>query len=87
MNEVLQDTGRHRGIWDEHEAIFDAVAARDATEAGRLAMAHARAAGKDVARSMPAAPAGLGKARGIVSLSDELPPPPRAAARRRKSSV
>jgi DNA-binding GntR family transcriptional regulator len=86
MNEVLQDTERHPGIWDEHEAIFDAVVARDATEAGRLATAHARAAGKDVARSMPAAPAGLGKARGIVSLSDELPPSRPAATRRRKSS-
>ena len=85
MGEVLRDTERHQGIWDEHEAILDAIVARNPTEASHLAMVHAREAGKDVARSIPATPAGLGRARGVVSLSDEPPPPP-AATRRRKSS-
>jgi DNA-binding GntR family transcriptional regulator len=86
MREVLQDTGRHQGIWDEHEAILDAIVARNPAEAGHRAMVHAREAGKDVARAIPATPGGLGGARGVVSLSDEPSPPP-AATRRRKSSV
>ncbi len=85
MGEVLQDTERHQRIWDEHEAILDAIIARNPTEAGHRATVHAREAGKDIARAIPASPAGLGRARGVVSLSDEPSPPP-AATRRHKSS-
>ena len=85
MGDVLRDAGRHPGIWDEHEAVLEAIVALNPAEAGHRAMIHARAAGKEVARSIPAAPSGLGSAR-VVSLSDEPPPRPRAAPRRRKSS-
>ena len=67
----------------EHEAIVEAMAAHDPVEASHRATLHAREAGKNVARSMPAGPAGIGAARGVVSLSDE--PPPRPAPRRRKA--
>ena len=83
MTQVLQKPARHREIWNEHEAIVEAIAAHDPVEASHRATLHAREAGKNVARSMPAGPAGIGAARGVVSLSDE--PPPRPAPRRRKA--
>jgi DNA-binding GntR family transcriptional regulator len=86
MGEVLQDRERRERIWDEHEAILDAIVARNPTEAGHRAMMHAREAGKDVAGSMPAVPAALGSARGALALSEDPVPPP-AASRRRKSSL
>ena len=86
MGEVLRDTDRHQRIWDDHEAILEAIVARNPTEAGHRATIHAREAGKDVTRSIPAAPPGLGGARGVVTLSDEPARRPRHAPRRRKSS-
>ena len=85
MGEVLQDPAHHQSIWDEHEAIFEAIVAHNPTEAGHRAAMHAREAGKTIARTMPAAPAGLGAARGFVALSDG--PPAARPTRRRKSSL
>jgi DNA-binding GntR family transcriptional regulator len=84
MGQVLENPGRHRHIWDEHDAILQAIIARDPVEAAHRATVHVREAGKNVARSLPAAPADLGTTRGVVALSDEPPPPP--APRRRKAS-
>jgi hypothetical protein len=83
MTQVLQKPSRHREIWNEHEAIVEAMAAHDPVEAARRATFHTREAGKNVARSLPAGPAGIGAARGVVSLSNDPPPPP--APRRRKA--
>src|SRR5205814_1129686 len=53
MTQVLQKPARHREIWDEHEAIVEALVAHDPVVASRRATQHAREAGKNVARSMP----------------------------------
>jgi DNA-binding GntR family transcriptional regulator len=81
MAAVLRDPRHRTEIWDEHEAILEAIVGHDPAEASHRAAVHAREAGKTVARSLPAARAGVG-ARRVVALSDELPP----ASRRRKSS-
>jgi DNA-binding GntR family transcriptional regulator len=82
MGAVLQDPRHRTEIWDEHQAILGAIFARDPALASHQAAAHAREAGKTVARSLPPAHPGPGNARRVLALSGDLPPPPR----RRKSS-
>jgi DNA-binding GntR family transcriptional regulator len=81
MGQVLQKPAQRQQVWNEHEAILDAVIAGDPAEASRRATTHAQRAGKDVASSI--APAG--PARRTVTLSDE-PSLPRAPRRRKASS-
>jgi DNA-binding GntR family transcriptional regulator len=54
MGEVLRRRSRGRRIWDEHAAILEAVANRDAPAAARRALAHVRDAAERVAESLPA---------------------------------
>ena len=82
MAAVLRDPRHRTEIWDEHDAILEAIVANDAAGASHRAAAHAREAGKTVARSLPAAHVGPGTPRRVVALSDEPPPAPR----RHKSS-
>jgi DNA-binding GntR family transcriptional regulator len=49
MGAVLQWERIRDGIWNEHEAILDAIAAGDAERAERLAREHAEAAGRRLA--------------------------------------
>src|SRR2546425_313148 len=82
MAAVLRDPRHRTEIWDEHDAILEAIVANDAAGASHRAAAHAREAGKTVARSLPATHVGPGTARRVVALSDE----PQPASRRHKSS-
>lgn len=55
MGAVLQSTGVRQAVWDEHEAIAQAIAAGQADEAERLMSAHAQRAGDDMARRLSGA--------------------------------
>jgi DNA-binding GntR family transcriptional regulator len=48
MGAVLQSAGQRESIWDEHEAIADAIAAGDAALAGELSDRHATIARKNL---------------------------------------
>ncbi|HET7864489.1 MAG TPA: GntR family transcriptional regulator [Burkholderiaceae bacterium] len=52
MGAVLQTTGLRQTVWDEHEAIAQAIAAGQADEAERLMSSHAQRAGDDMARRL-----------------------------------
>ena len=52
MGAVLQTTGVRQAVWDEHEAIAQAIAAGHADEAERLMSGHAQRAGDDMARRL-----------------------------------
>jgi len=63
MGAVLQETRQREAVWDEHEAIADALAAGDAERAGRLIEDHSLQASNSLAerldqvlRSIPATP-------------------------------
>ncbi|MBX9631804.1 MAG: GntR family transcriptional regulator [Burkholderiales bacterium] len=49
MGAVLQSARARDGVWNEHEAILAAIAARDGDRAERLARDHAEAAGRNLA--------------------------------------
>lgn len=49
MGAVLQSSGKRRPVWDEHQAIADAVAQGDPEAAARAAGAHAQHAGDQLA--------------------------------------
>jgi DNA-binding GntR family transcriptional regulator len=49
MGAVLQSARVRDGIWNEHEAILNAIEAGDAERAERLAREHAEAAGRNLA--------------------------------------
>ena len=49
MGAVLRSPGTRASVWDEHEAIRDAVAHGDAARAERLARAHGEEAGRNLA--------------------------------------
>lgn len=64
MGAVLQHADTRAAIWDEHEAMLDAIAAGDADRAQQLALHHCELAGENLARQLasqqsptPAAPA------------------------------
>jgi DNA-binding FadR family transcriptional regulator len=42
MGAVLQQMGQRQSVWDEHQAIADAIAAGDGERAGRLIEEHSR---------------------------------------------
>lgn len=44
MGEVLQSKGEGKIVWRQHEEIFDALAARDAEQAGRMVQVHLESA-------------------------------------------
>lgn len=50
MGAVLQHAASRTAIWDEHEAMLDAIAQGDDLRAQRLAMDHCEAAGENLAR-------------------------------------
>jgi DNA-binding GntR family transcriptional regulator len=52
MGAVLQRADSRGAIWDEHEAMLDAIAAGDAELAQRLAVQHCEAAGDNLARQL-----------------------------------
>jgi len=52
MGAVLQSEGLRASVWDEHEAILDAIDATDAARAERLAREHGEAAGRNLARRL-----------------------------------
>jgi len=52
MGAVLQSEGLRASVWDEHEAILDAIDAADAARAERLAREHGEAAGRNLARRL-----------------------------------
>jgi DNA-binding GntR family transcriptional regulator len=54
MGAVLQLEGLRASVWDEHEAILDAIDAKDADRAERLARLHGEAAGRNLARRLTA---------------------------------
>ncbi len=49
MGAVLRSLGSRASVWDEHEAIFDAIARGDAARAERLARTHGEEAGRNLA--------------------------------------
>jgi DNA-binding GntR family transcriptional regulator len=49
MGAVLRSAGVRASVWDEHEAILDAIERGDAERAERLARAHGEAAGRNLA--------------------------------------
>ncbi len=49
MGEVLQSSRQRSPVWDEHEAIANAIAAGDADRASRLIDQHSRAASDNLA--------------------------------------
>lgn len=58
MREVLRRPAIRSQIWDEHQAVFEALAKRDAVEAARLSLAHVRGAAARIVDSIPATPVG-----------------------------
>ena len=52
MGAVLRSPGTRASVWDEHEAILDAVARGDAARAERLARAHGEEAGLNLAERL-----------------------------------
>jgi len=52
MGAVLQSEGLRASVWDEHEAILDAIDATDAERAEHLARQHGEAAGRNLARRL-----------------------------------
>ena len=62
MGAVLRSPGTRASVWDEHEAILDAVARGDATRAERLACAHGEEAGRNLAERLDQAAAKAAKA-------------------------
>ncbi|MCA3130528.1 MAG: GntR family transcriptional regulator [Rhodocyclaceae bacterium] len=57
MGEVLARAEAPRDIWDDHEAILEAVLAGDAERAGQLSRAHVNNASDALAESIAARPA------------------------------
>jgi DNA-binding GntR family transcriptional regulator len=55
MSEILRRPSRREQIWDEHEAIFHAIAERDSKLAEKLALEHASGAADRITESIPAA--------------------------------
>ncbi len=54
MGAVLQTTPQRESLWDEHQAIADAIAAGDADTAGRLIDEHSRRASEALGRQLNA---------------------------------
>lgn len=54
MGAVLKHLGAREGVWDEHEAILEAIAQGDAERAERLARGHGEHAGEVLARHIEA---------------------------------
>lgn len=54
MGAVLQSTPQRESLWDEHQAIADAIAAGDADTAGRLIDEHSRRASEALGRQLDA---------------------------------
>lgn len=52
MQEVLDDPGVHPPIWQQHQAIFAAITAADATTAETLCLDHAQAAATKAAKRL-----------------------------------
>jgi DNA-binding GntR family transcriptional regulator len=52
MGAVLQTVGVRRAVWDEHEAILQAIQGGDADLAERLARQHAESAGRHIAEQL-----------------------------------
>lgn len=55
MGAVLQASGVRQAVWDEHEAIAQAIGAGQADEAERLMSGHAQRAGDDIVKGLGAA--------------------------------
>jgi len=53
MGAVLQQSRQREPVWDEHEAIAEAIAAGDADTAVRLMQDHAQQAAQNLARRLP----------------------------------
>ena len=53
MGAVLQQSRQREPVWDEHEAIAEAIAAGDADTASRLMQDHARQAASNLAQHLP----------------------------------
>ena len=53
MGAVLQQSRQREPVWDEHEAIAEAIAAGDADTASRLMQEHAQQAAQNLARRLP----------------------------------
>jgi DNA-binding GntR family transcriptional regulator len=53
MGEILRRPGGREEIWDEHEAILDAIVEQNTELAEQLSRAHAREASERVAESVP----------------------------------
>lgn len=53
MGAVLQQSRQREPVWDEHEAIAEAIAAGDAETAARLMQDHAQQAAHNLARRLP----------------------------------
>jgi DNA-binding GntR family transcriptional regulator len=53
MGAVLQQSRQREPVWDEHEAIAEAIAAGDADTASRLMQEHARQAANNLAQHLP----------------------------------
>lgn len=52
MGAVLQEMGQREAVWDEHEAIADAIAAGDAPRAARLIEEHSQHASRTLAERL-----------------------------------
>lgn len=52
MGAVLQQSGQRKAVWDEHEAIAQAIAAGDGERAARLIEQHSERAGTNLGREL-----------------------------------
>jgi DNA-binding GntR family transcriptional regulator len=67
MGEVLRTFAIRGRIWDEHQAIFEAISERDGGEAARRSLVHVRDAADRIVESIPMAPRGTGRSGGITA--------------------
>jgi DNA-binding GntR family transcriptional regulator len=87
MGAVLQTSGLRSTVWDEHEAMADAIAAGQGDKAERMMHGHAHSAGTNMARLLSSTLAGLaGKGaasarRAAKAAPAPVPAPARPAGR------
>ncbi len=78
MGAVLQASGVRQAVWDEHEAIAQAIGAGQADEAERLMSGHAQRAGDDIVKGLGAAsdPAPAHPLRALAKMGARAKPRP-----------
>jgi DNA-binding GntR family transcriptional regulator len=67
MGEVLRNFAIRSRIWDEHQAIFEAISEQDGGEAARRSLVHVRDAAERIVESIPMAPRATGRSAGATA--------------------